>query len=394
MRRSMVVFVHVPKTAGTTFKHVLRANALGKELQTPNIFISRGGVARPDYPRVVELIKASRQVEVLSGHTPFALAGHLPPDWAPQYVTLLRDPVKRAVSHYYHLLDTYLHPRGEVRPYVDEMPFEDVLTSVDYVADNLQTRMLCGDPMPFGEATRAMLDQAKRNLAERFTLVGLAERFDETLVLLRSRIGYANILYEPARVNAGRPRDEAIPPKLENAAAEANVLDAELYEFGKECFAAAPERRDLEFDIELAALRLAKGHPEPERPTPPESFPGDERAWSILLGARAALLRERSEHGRTRRRLREAVARGNSRTREQVSGSDRAAIEERLAATVTAVERERDRLRTLEQQAVAASAHSRVDDAKLELTRRRIGRFEARAAKMRAKLTRADLAAP
>ena len=81
---------------------------------------------------------------------------------------------------------------------------------------------------PFGEVTDEMLERAKENLG-RFRCVGLAERFDESLVLLKRRIGYQNILYDDQRVNTSRPRGAGVPEELRTAAEHANSFDRELY---------------------------------------------------------------------------------------------------------------------------------------------------------------------
>lgn len=39
--------------------------------------------------------------------------------------------------------------------------------------------------VPFGKVTREMLEQAKENLMCHFKVIGLTERFDESMMLLR-----------------------------------------------------------------------------------------------------------------------------------------------------------------------------------------------------------------
>ena len=65
--------------------------------------------------------------------------------------------------------------------------------------------MLSGLTEPFGEVTDEMLEQAKHNLREELVFFGLTERFDESLVLAKRRLGFRSILYRS-------PGTEAIAP--------------------------------------------------------------------------------------------------------------------------------------------------------------------------------------
>ena len=56
--------------------------------------------------------------------------------------------------------------------------------------DNDQTRRISGMHPAFGRCTGAMLEVAQRNLEERFSLVGLTERFDEMLHRAREVLGW------------------------------------------------------------------------------------------------------------------------------------------------------------------------------------------------------------
>src|SRR5215211_9386877 len=147
-----------------------------------------------------------------------------------------------------------------------------------------------------------MLAQAKRNLAEELVFFGLTERFDESLVLAKRRLGLKAILYRSSgRVNPERPRGDEIPAEVRRAAERCNRYDIELYRHAKELFERELEPRDLEFEVDLAALQAAKTDGEPEVQAPvPESFGGDEEAWGMLVGATATAQRLDWERSRQR----------------------------------------------------------------------------------------------
>ena len=64
---------------------------------------------------------------------------------------------------------------------------------------------------PFGEVTDEMLEQAKHNLRDDIVYFGLTERFDESLVLAKRRLGFRSILYRPLPA-AGAIAPQADPP--------------------------------------------------------------------------------------------------------------------------------------------------------------------------------------
>src|SRR5439155_10215919 len=112
---------------------------------------------------------------------------------------------------------------------------------------------------------------------------------DESLVIAKQRLGFRVLLYGTgSRVNVTRPRGDEVPEELFRAAVRCNRYDTELYDFAQKLFEGLPERGELEFAVELAALRAvgAKGEIEPGAP-PPKDFAGDAEAWKMLVEARA-----------------------------------------------------------------------------------------------------------
>ena len=297
-RPSLLVFVHVPKTAGSTLRSVLNMNEPGARSRAlGNVFKGGGGIDRTVMARMSKNEGPDLTgVGIVRGHFPLGirdyLPSHLPKRRVLQCFTFLRDPVERTLSHYYSIRDRRegedeagKYAEAPLRP---DSTLDDALAA-GYIHDNLHTRMLCGDPEPFGEVTEEMLAQAKRNLAEELVFFGLTERFDESLVLAKRRLGLKAILYRSSgRVNPERPRGDEIPAEVRRAAERCNRYDIELYRHAKELFERELEPRDLEFEVDLAALQAAKTDGEPEVQTPvPESFGGDEEAWRMLVRATA-----------------------------------------------------------------------------------------------------------
>jgi hypothetical protein len=301
-RPALLVFVHIPKTAGSTLRSALNMNEPGARSRAlGNVFKGGGGI---DGTVMARMRKGEGPdltgVGIVRGHFPLGIREYLP-NYLPKRrelhcFTFLRDPIERILSHYYAIRD---RREGEEEPgkYAESPlppdPTLDDALAAGYVHDNLHTRMLCGDPEPFGEVTEEMLAEAKRNLREELVFFGLTERFDESLVLAKRRLGLGAILYRSSgRVNPQRPRGDEVPAELRLAAERSNRYDIELYRYASELFEKELETRDLEFEVDLAALKAAKTDGELEVKSPvPASFGGDQQAWGMLVRATATAQR-------------------------------------------------------------------------------------------------------
>jgi hypothetical protein len=194
---------------------------------------------------------------MLKGHMGFGLHRHLPNPAV--YFTLLRDPIDRVVSHYYHVLrdsNHYLHPCTED----GRLGLADFLkTKVPLMFDNGQTRLVSGvwDKVPFGACDQDVLRIAMKNLDEHFALAGLTERFDETLCLLQSILGWSDdISYVRENVAQNRPRKDDLSSETLAAVFETNRLDMALYDYATQLFQEEAERYGPSLAARAASLKV------------------------------------------------------------------------------------------------------------------------------------------
>ena len=237
-RDESVVFLHVPKTGGKTLKHIMHG-----QYRTGLVDI-RGDnpvVALEEFTRLPEHARA--EVRCLMGHVPFGVHVHLPRPT--RYITILRDPVDRVVSHYYYLRNRLRGGADISRsPWLREAAELDLKTYAERggSADlrNGQTKMIAGVAFGWGRDTGddppGLLETAKENLRAHIAVVGLTERFDESLMLYRSRLGWRIPVYTRQKVTRGKPRRDEIPQATLDAIAAHNQLDQELYRYGAELF--------------------------------------------------------------------------------------------------------------------------------------------------------------
>nr|WP_118828424.1 sulfotransferase family 2 domain-containing protein [Salinibacter ruber] len=225
MPKRPLVFVHVPKTAGRSFISVLK-----RVYSQDRIYKVYGNIS----DRVSNLRSLSREkrrnIDCVVGHYKFGLHEELPDPAT--YVTFLRDPVERVVSHYYyvrrfpgHRLNSAITDDGaSLRDYVD----------LDPELRNGQARLIAGGnaDTPHDE----LRDRALENMRDRFSGVGVADRFDASVTVMAYRLGWPSntVYYRKQNVSKSRPSLQEIEPGVRNYIESKNKVDRELYETATE----------------------------------------------------------------------------------------------------------------------------------------------------------------
>lgn len=226
-----IFFTHIPKTAGTS---------IHKSVFAPNIPPSERQSARG----LRNLLVSRTSFRYLRGHMPYGYHRFLPSARDPLYFVVLRDPIERAISHYYNIL----HPRGE-KEVPDHPDFETARAHnlVEFYQkprfQNIQTRIVAGITInfigKFFNLNRGdiILRLAKRNLRTAYSEVGLTEKFEETKRRFASRIdGTCRTINERPKAVPGRPTADDLSTSQTEELRRLNRLDVQLYDFARELF--------------------------------------------------------------------------------------------------------------------------------------------------------------
>jgi hypothetical protein len=239
-----VIFLHIPKAAGSTLTSILQ-----QHYKKQNTFMIDGSRLQQTMAEFTNLPAVRRaEILLLKGHMPFGLHEYLPRPTT--YITMLRNPAARVVSAYYFARRRPQHYLYEpiVGNNLDIERF--VSTGITTETDNGQLRLLTDhiDDIEIGGCTRQLLEQAKSNLIRHFVVVGLAERFDQSLLLIKKKLGWNRLpLYEKRNVAEQRPPE--LPKHVLNIIRKHNELDYELYEWAAERFQRELEREDIEAEL-------------------------------------------------------------------------------------------------------------------------------------------------
>jgi hypothetical protein len=195
------------------------------------------------------------RMRVFQGHMPFGLHRVLPQSVS--YITVLRDPVDRGISEYYYALSRVVHPEHRS---IKRLSLDEYIRATPYA--NVQTKMLAGQDSGYdflsGDCTTETLRLAKQNLDEHFSLVGLTERFDETLALAKVLFGWKIENYASFNVTKGRPKREEIPNEVRAAITERYQYDVELYQHAVLLFERTIARYQGQVSEQIEAIERLK----------------------------------------------------------------------------------------------------------------------------------------
>jgi hypothetical protein len=255
----VLLYLHIPKTAGQSFTNVAfdQYNDSTGSCDEENMFCSgvyyfpgEPGFMRParaDQPYCVVqpygIVRALRRSDLRAvvGHFSFGL--HTLVDRPTTYTTIVRHPVDRVVSLYHHVKRWPQYGQNEpwlervgLRPLEADTPLDDFIRNYPLrELDNDQTRRVAGKDPEYGACTRALLDTAKSNMERFFSLIGVTERFEETLRVAADVLGWSIETADDKRnVNEQRAPTSSIPREAIEAILERNALDLELYSFANE----------------------------------------------------------------------------------------------------------------------------------------------------------------
>jgi hypothetical protein len=241
MTAPLVIFTHIPKTAGTTLKRIIRAQFPRSRALDVN------AVPPADWPKAMAELPES--VQIVMGNARYGLHRHTARPC--RYFTILRDPVEREISGYYHILrEPTHHLHAEYN--ADKV---DLLTNVRRLP-NLQTKYIAGTA-PNQEIDETDFARARENLAQAFEVFGLIENFDATLAMFVKAFGWSTHGYVKHNVNASKPKSDRVSPEARAAIAELCAYDVKLYDFARQLFEKRIQEQPASFQRDLA--RLSRG---------------------------------------------------------------------------------------------------------------------------------------
>ena len=243
-----VIFLHMPKGAGTTLNRLIEWEYPLFDIYSIDPVFFRWSWAH--LQRLSE--KRLKRTRVFKGHMLFGLHEILPQPAT--YITVLREPVDRVVSAFYFMRNYKLHPLYWKFRW-ENWSLEDFVRRSP--RDNVQCKIVAGAEYE-EPCTAEICERAKENLVRYFSVVGLSERFEESLALMKLRFGWKLRRYSSFNVTRTRPKKEDLPRSALDLIAEKNSFDVSLYELAAKVFQTAIDRHTAEVSQVARELKAAR----------------------------------------------------------------------------------------------------------------------------------------
>jgi hypothetical protein len=243
-----VIFLHVPKTAGTTLNRLVEWEYPLFEIYSVDPVFFRWSAAHL-WQLPARRLKRTR---MFKGHMLFGLHKILPQ--RATYITVLREPIERVISAFYFMRSYMLHPSyWKFRR--ENWTLEDFVRRSP--RENVQSKILAGAEYN-SPCTEEIFEQAKEHLFRHFSVVGLSERFEESLALMKLRFGWKLQRYSSFNVTRARPKKRDLPQSTLDLIVEKNSFDLALYECAAKLFEDAVNKNAREVSCIVRELEAAR----------------------------------------------------------------------------------------------------------------------------------------
>ncbi len=207
-----LVFVHIPKCAGSSFRQVLKRwfGPAALFIDTHDAAALEQAVGRMESPP-----------KAIAGHLPYGLHGGL--QIRPAYVTLVRHPLDRFVSVFRHAQRTPEDPLHSAARELELEAFYDFTLSDPRARRRtvaVQCQFVAGDRS--FEAARDALERA-------YVLAAPVERYEAFVRACADRVGRPAAIPPARNVSPDAAIDQALRTRLEARIADDHGEDLKLY---------------------------------------------------------------------------------------------------------------------------------------------------------------------
>lgn len=210
--------MHIPKNAGTSFNRILANEYGNKNVQFRKVIALD--------QKLILTIDEIENFNVFVGHYSYGRHKNFSSNF--RYITFVREPVSRIISHYKYVSRTPVHNLYKVIKSENLSLKEYALSNLSLELDNGMIRQITGSQLPINKLNHNLLKEAKDNIQRHFE-VGITEMFDESIILFKDSLKWekSNFYYK-MRVSSKKSQTR-IDNETIRLIGERNYLDTELY---------------------------------------------------------------------------------------------------------------------------------------------------------------------
>lgn len=255
----LILYARVPKCGGRSLIGVMQKLSMRNNFFIDEDYVFYGHTPMPmrNLTDAVNAIAKMQPPRITHPHLPFInfeRFGYR----NPVFISVIRDPVEKAVSHY------YFNIYGDSTPQHDRWP-ENAMPNIshcvlsgspdcDWTGQLRMTKYFCGPDALCVNGSTESIRRAKQHIDENFIFVGLTEEFDNTLKILERVLPsyfegavetWDEIKTAFTHATATRYKDE-LTPEARQALEKMLVHDYEIYNYVKETFARMKESFGIE----------------------------------------------------------------------------------------------------------------------------------------------------
>jgi len=220
-----LIFLHLPRTGGTTLRDIL-------DKQYPDdVTFENKTLLDTDTNFNVDNKPEKDQFKLVKGHVYFGIHEHI--NQKCTYFSMMRNPIERTISIYNYIKKRSGHKDHDL---ANKLTIEEFIKrGHNLFINNGQTRLMAGREaslnVPFNEINEIHLEQAKKNIQNHFILVGLTERYNESLLLLKNFLSWKTPTYSIANAVKRDKKTTQIDSQLKDLIIEYNQIDFQLYDY-------------------------------------------------------------------------------------------------------------------------------------------------------------------
>jgi len=211
-----LIFLHLVKNGGSTMREIIEREYGRKYVMT---------IDNSNESDFLNMTREEKEIlKVLQGHMQFG--HHQRFESKVFYITLLRKPFSRILSFYNYFGTLPNHPRYEE---VINSSFYDFMVNSEGRPNihNGQVRNISG----IDDKPELMLEKALDNIEKHFSVVGLLERYEESLIIMKQFLGWKKYpTYAKRNVSKKLLEKSEVTERESKLLNEMNKADIQLYE--------------------------------------------------------------------------------------------------------------------------------------------------------------------